>query len=127
MTPTQKVFALVTSASVLVGLVELVRRRKLKEEYAWLWIITALGMIAVVVFYPALEWLTHATGAVTPTTTLFILGLLFLLIISVHYSTVLSRLTHQIRRLTQELALLAAEREKRSENDCSKEHNPADE
>ncbi|MBI3181361.1 MAG: DUF2304 domain-containing protein [Myxococcales bacterium] len=109
MSPTQKVFAIVTSAVTLFYMVELVRRRRLKEEYAWLWILTGAGMLVLSLAYPLLLWLTQAVGAVTPTTTLFIFGLLFLLIISVHYSIVLSRLTGQVRRLTQELAILSAE------------------
>ena len=79
-------------------IVELVRRRKLKEEYAWLWILSTLGMVGLALFYPLLEWVTAAIGAVTATSTLFIFGLLFLLLISVHYSTVLSQLTQQVRR-----------------------------
>ena len=52
----------------------------------------------------------------TPTQRIFALvaslaTLLFLLLISVHFSTVISRLTQQVRRLTQELAILAAERD----------------
>ena len=111
MTPTQRVFAVVTSVATLLVILELVRRRKLKEEYSWLWILTAVGMIVLSTWYGLIEWLTHAHRRGDPTTTLFIFGLLFLLLISVHFSTVLSRLTQQVRRLTQELAILSAERD----------------
>jgi hypothetical protein len=110
MTPSQRAFAVLTSLATLAVIIELVRRRKLKEEYSWLWILTTLVMVALSGWYGLVEWLTHITGAVTPTTTLFIFGLLFLLLISVHFSTVISRLTQQVRRLTQELAILQAER-----------------
>ena len=46
MTPTQRVFAVVTSIATLAFIVDLVRRRKLKEEYSWLWIVTAEGSAA---------------------------------------------------------------------------------
>ena len=111
MTTWQRVFAIATSLATLLGILELVRRRKLKEEYSWLWILTALGMVALSSWFGLIERLTHLIGAVTPTTTLFLFGLLFLLLISVHYSTVLSRVTQQVRRLTQELAILSAERD----------------
>lgn len=111
MTPSQRIFAIVTSVATLLAILELVRRRKLKEEYSWLWILTAAGMVALSVWFRLIEWLTRLTGAVTPTTTLFVFGLLFLLLISVHFSTVLSRVTQQVRRLTQELAILTAERD----------------
>ena len=111
MTPTQRVFAVVTSLVTLLAIVELVRRRKLKEEYSLLWILTGVGMLLLSSWYGLIEWLTAAIGAVTATTTLFLFGLLFLLLISVHFSTVISRLTQQVRRLTQEMAILSAERD----------------
>ncbi len=111
MTPTQRIFAVLTSAVSLLAILELVRRRKLREEYSWLWILTSVGMLALASWYGLIERLTRIIGAVTPTTTLFLFGLLFLLVISVHFSTVISRLSQQVRRLTQELAILSAERD----------------
>ncbi len=112
MTPTQRTFAVLVSFATLLVIVELVRRRRLKEEYSWLWIATSAGMLLLSGWYGLIEWVTHVIGAVTVTTTLFLCGLLFLLLISVHFSTVISRLTQQVRRLTQELAILSAERER---------------
>ena len=111
MTQTQRIFALVASLGTLLFILELVRRRRLREEYSWLWVLTSGSMILLVLFYPVLEWISALIGAVLPTTTLFIFALLFLLLLSVHFSTVISRLTQQVRRLTQELALLSAERD----------------
>lgn len=105
MTGLQQVFAILLAVATLGGIVELVRRRKLKEEYALLWILTAVGMIVLASWYELIEVLTRVIGAVTPTTTLFIFALFFLLTISVHFSIVISRLTEQVRRLTQELAI----------------------
>lgn len=111
MTPTQRIFAIATSVATLAFIVELVRRRRLKEEYSWLWIVTGVGMVVLSAWYGLIERITHLIGAVTVTTTLFLFGLLFLLVISVHFSTVISRLTQQVRRLAQELAILSAERD----------------
>jgi hypothetical protein len=111
MTPTQHAFAVVMSSLTLLGILELVRRRKLREEYSWLWIVTGVVMVALSTWFRLIEDLTRLTGAISPVTTLFIFGLLFLLLISVHFSTVLSRVTQQVRRLTQELAILSAERD----------------
>jgi Mg2+/citrate symporter len=105
MTGLQQAFAIVLALGTLGGIVELVRRRKLKEEYALLWIVTGAGMLVLASWYGLIEVLTRAIGAVTPTTTLFIFALFFLLAISVHFSVVISRLTEQVRRLTQELAI----------------------
>ena len=111
MTPTQRVFVVLVAVSTFLVVVELVRRRRLREEYSFLWLATTFCMMVLSFWYGLIEWLTHLIGAVTVTTTLFLFGLLFLLVISVHFSTVISRLTQQVRRLTQELALLSAERD----------------
>ncbi|ABC82821.1 DUF2304 domain-containing protein [Anaeromyxobacter dehalogenans] len=111
MTPTQRVFAITASLVTFGVILELVRRRKLKEEYSFLWIVTGVAMMLLASWYGLVERVTALIGAVTVTTTLFLFGLLFLLLISVHFSTVLSRLTQQVRQLTQELAILSAERD----------------
>lgn len=105
MTGIQQAFAIFLALATLGGIIELVRRRRLKEEYALLWIATSSGMVILASWYGLIEVLTHAIGAVTPTTTLFIFALFFLLLISVHFSVVISRLTEQVHRLTQELAI----------------------
>lgn len=109
MTHTQRIFAIIASVTPLLLILELVRRRKLNEEYSWLWLLTAAAMVVLSSWYGLIEDLSRLIGAVTPTTTLFLFGLLFLLLISVHFSTVISRLTQQVRRLTQECAILRAE------------------
>jgi Mg2+/citrate symporter len=111
MTHSQRSFAILASLGTLLFILELVRRRRLKEEYSWLWILTSATMILLVTWYGLVEWMTGLIGAVLPTTTLFIFAFLFLLLISVHFSTVISRLTQQVRRLTQEMAILSAERD----------------
>ncbi len=119
MTHTQRIFAIITSVVTLLSIVELVRRRKLKEEYSWLWFLTTVVMVVLSSWYGLIEKLSRLVGAVTPTTTLFLFGLLFLLLISVHFSTVISRLTQQVRRLTQEVALLSAERDPATDDENS--------
>lgn len=110
MTPTQRIFAIVTSIATFLVVMELIRRRRLREEYAFLWVLTTVGMMLLATWYGLIEWITQFIGAVAVTTTLFLFALLFLLLISVHFTTVISRLTVQVRRLAQELAILQAER-----------------
>jgi len=112
MTPTQRVFAIVISIATFLVVMELIRRRRLREEYAFLWVLTTVGMMLLATWYGLIEWITQLIGAVAVTTTLFIFALMFLLLISVHFTTVISRLTVQVRRLAQELAILQAERDR---------------
>lgn len=105
-TPHQQVFATLTAIVVFLLIVELVRRRRLREEYSWLWLLTGAGMITLVVWYRLLLFITRLIGAGTPVTTLFLFSSLFLLVIVIHYSVIISKLTTQVKNLAQELALL---------------------
>ena len=102
----QKIFAIVASILIMALVVELVRRRKLREEYSWLWLVTGALIILLVVWYDFLIFITHLIGAIAPTTTLFIFGLLFLMVISLHYSIQISKLSSQVKEMAQELTLL---------------------
>ena len=106
MLPEQRPFAVITSLALLGLIVWLIRRRKLREEYALLWLGVGVVTIVLALWYGLLEWLTRLIGAVAPTTTLFIFAILFLSVVSIHYSISLSRIKDQVRDLTQELALL---------------------
>lgn len=105
----QKVFAIIASFLIMAIVVELVRRRKLREEYSWLWLITGMVIILLVIWYDLLVFLTRLIGAIAPTTTLFIFGLLFLMIISLHYSIQISQLSQQVKEMAQQLTLLKGE------------------
>jgi hypothetical protein len=109
----QTIFALTTSLAALVFVLELVRRRRLREEYSWLWLLTAGAMVLLVAWYRLLLVITRVVGAVTPLNTLLLCAVLFLFAIAVHYSMIISRLTVQVKNLAQELALLSARVEER--------------
>jgi hypothetical protein len=111
----QTVFALVTSLVAFGLVLELVRRRRLREEYSWLWLLTAGAMVLLVVWYRLLIVITHVVGAVTPLNTLLLCAVLFLFAIAVHYSVIISRLTVQVKNLAQELALLSGRVEDREQ------------
>jgi len=114
-TPHQRLFAILMAIVVVLLIVELVRRRRLREEYSWLWLFTGGVMIVLVVWYRLLLWFRWVIGAGTAVTTLFLFSTMFLLIIAVHYSVIISKLTTQVKNLTQELALLRSEFEMRGE------------
>lgn len=101
----QKIFAILASIFIMALVVELVRRRKLREEYSWLWMITGIVIILMVIFYDLLVFITHLIGAIAPTTTLFIFGLLFLMLISLHYSMQITKLSRQLKDMAQQLTL----------------------
>jgi len=107
--PEQRPFAILTSLALLTVIVYMIRKRRLREEYALLWLGVGLALIALALWYQLLEGLTRLIGAVDPTSALFIFSLLFLLILSIHFSAVNSRLKDQVKDLTQEIGLLRSE------------------
>lgn len=111
----QTVFALVTSLLAFLFVLELVRRRQLREEYSWLWLLTAGTMVLLVVWYRLLLAITYIVGAITPLNTLLLCAVLFLFAIAVHYSVIISRLTTQVKNLAQELALLSSRIDQRGD------------
>lgn len=106
MTPRQQIFALVASVGLLIFIVEMVRRRRLREEYSWLWIFIGVVILVLSVWFGLLEWLTHLIGAVVPVSTLFVFGILFLVITNIYFSIRVSALTTQVKNLAQHLAIL---------------------
>lgn len=119
----QKIFALTIGIAVFLFILEMVRRRKLREEYSWLWLLTGSGIIVLVVWYDLLVFITELVGAVLPTTTLFLFGLLFLMLIALHYSVKISALTDQVRKLAQELAILRQESTEQRAGPKEKNHD----
>lgn len=97
--------------AVLLALfvLDLVRRRKLSEEYSLLWVITSV-VIAVLGFStPLLVWITRALGVMGEASTVFAFGLGFALAMLLYVSLKLSRLGFENHELTRDLALLRHE------------------
>ena len=111
----QKVFAILASIAIMALVIEMVRRRKLREEYSWLWMVTGALIILLVIFYDLLVFITHLIGAIAPTTTLFIFGLLFLMLISLYYSMQITKLSLQVKEMAQQLTLLKDEVENKKD------------
>ena len=106
MSPRQKTLALIISTSLLILILELVRRRKLREEYSWLWLLTGLAILVLSLRFDLLVTVTRFIGAVVPVSTLFFFGLILLMLISISYSVRISRLSLQVKNLAQKLTLL---------------------
>ena len=84
----------------------MVRRRRLREEYSWLWIITGIAIFILVSWFGLLEWLTHLIGAVTPVSTFFMFGILFLVVTNIYFSFKISTLTTQVKNQAQRMAIM---------------------
>ena len=102
----QKILAISLSVGLIILIFELVRRKKLREEYSWLWMLTGVAIFILAIWYDLLIFITHFVGAVLPTSTLFFFGIFFLVLINLYFSVKVSTLSNQIKELAQKQALL---------------------
>jgi len=109
----QQIFSLIGGFLILFLIIALIRARKLREEYSWLWLLTGAVIFVIVIWYDLLVFVTRLAGAMLPTTTLFILAILFLILINLFFSVKISSLADQIKNLAQEIAILKKEKHER--------------
>lgn len=101
-----KVLAIAGSATLLVLVFELIRRGRLKERYALLWLFSGLVLLILSLSRSLLEYFSRLVGIFYPPSLLFLIAFIFLLLITLHFSAVISGLSEQNKRLAQEVALL---------------------
>jgi hypothetical protein len=102
--------SLIAALAGLALVIELVRRRKLREDYSLLWLATAAAILLLTLSRPVYDQIALWIGVVTyPPALLFAVAILFVLIILLHYATVLTKLSGENKRLAQEVALLRQE------------------
>ena len=106
-----RIFTFVIGFLLFVLIIELVRRRKMREEYSLLWLLSGVVICVLSAWYEAIEWLTKLVGAVYPPSMLFFFGLLFLAFISIFYSVKLSSFSNQLKNLSQKIAIMEAQKQ----------------
>jgi hypothetical protein len=102
-------FAVVLCA-VLIGLLfVLMRRRRLREKYAAIWIVVSAGVLVMAVFPKLAFWLAGVARVTTPVNLLFAIAAAVLLAVCIQLSTEVSSLEEETRTIAEELALLRLE------------------
>jgi len=111
-----QIFA-IAGALVAVALIfELIRKRKLLEQYSILWFVSAVILIVLAVWRDLLEVIARVMGVYYAPSALFLIALFLGVILFVHFTLVISKLTRQNVRLAQEVGLLRAELEELKRN-----------
>lgn len=102
--------AIVSTALVLLVVLELVRRRRLVERYALLWMLTAFAMLVLALLRDAvLDPLAELIGIATPVNLLFLAGFAVVFVLVLHFSVAISRLSEETKILAQEVGRLEQE------------------
>ena len=100
----------IAAVVLLFVVLELIRSRRLRERYALLWLLTAIVLIVLSAWRDGLNSIARWVGVTSyPPAVLFAVGILFIIAVLLHYSTVISRLSDQNVVLAQRLALLEEE------------------
>jgi len=106
-----QVVGIIGAAMVVMVMVELLRRRQLREKYAALWLLVGLAVLVLALFPGLLVWVANALGFEIPANFLFLVALILLLGVTVHLSWELSRVEEETRSLAEDVALLRTELE----------------
>jgi len=116
MTPLKvSIAATLTSIVLLLVVFELIRSRRLRERYALLWLATGVVLVVLSAWRGGLNTIARWVGVTGyPPAVLFAVGLLFVVLVLLHYSTVISRLADQNTILAQRLAILEAKLRERA-------------
>lgn len=101
----------VTALLLAVYVLNLVRRRRLSEEYSVLWMLATVGVTVLAFWTGLLHTITRLFGALYDTSTIFFFGFVFVFVSLLQHSMKLTRLENENRELARALALEKARRE----------------
>jgi hypothetical protein len=108
---------------VLVFVIEMLRRQKIREKYAVLWIVIGVGTLVLAAFPDLLFWAARLIGVQLPSNLLFAIALILLLGVTLHLSREVSSSEDEIRSLAEEVAILRADL-RDVQGQLSAEHEP---
>lgn len=101
-----QIVSILVSLGLFLLIFELVRRRRMLERYALLWLFTAVVLLGLSVWSDLLDQVSRAIGVGYGPSTLFAVALGFITVLLLHFSVVISRLAEQNKVLAQHVGLL---------------------
>src|SRR3954454_6791225 len=101
-----QIFSIAAAAVLLFIVFELVRRRRLMERYALLWLASGLVLLGLAIWRNGLEKIASGLGIAYPPNALFLIAFGFVLVLLLHFSIAVSKLSDQSKILAQRIALL---------------------
>lgn len=116
LTTQTRVLAAVVALLFLLFVFEAVRRNRLQERYAVLWVVAGLTLLTGVIFPNLLTLISELLGVRDTTIAFFLLLVTLLFSLAVHFTLTISRQSEQITRLSQEHAMAEADRQRHGED-----------
>jgi len=121
-----QIVAVLAAGVLLLGVLELVRRRRLLERYAILWLLSATVLLALAAWKGLLATISNAIGIYYSPSALFVVAFGFVMILLLHFSIAVSKLAEQSKVLAQRLALLESRNRELQERVASPPDEPPD-
>jgi len=121
--PRTRAFIFILGLTVLLFVINLVRRRQMQERYALLWLLAGSGMVIAPLIIHWLDRIAYALGFDYPPALLLMIAVIGLLLIIFQLSLTVSRNADHLKVLTQELGLLRQEVETLRDQDPSPTEN----
>ncbi|MEO0083264.1 MAG: DUF2304 domain-containing protein [candidate division WOR-3 bacterium] len=101
-----QVIALIAAIGLLIVILELIRRRKLKERFALLWLFSAIILIVFAIWSKLLDILAKIMGIYYPPLVLVPIIIFIVIVLYIYFSVIVSKQSEQIKKLAQKIALL---------------------
>ena len=114
-----QIVSILVTAGMFAVVFELLRRKRLMERYALLWLFASAVLLALALWKGLLTTVAHAIGIYYPPSALFVLAFGFILVMLLHFSLVISRLADQNKVLAQKLGLLEQRLDERETQEAS--------
>lgn len=102
----QQLFIIVFGFILLAIIIELVRQRKILEQYSAIWIAIGIFAISFLWLYPFVKWFTYFIGAGMTTSTVLFMAIFFLLLMNLQFSVKITDFSFKLKDAIQEITLL---------------------
>jgi len=99
-------FSILGALAFVLLILELVRRRALREQYSLLWLLTGALLLVFGLWRRLVDVIGNLLGVYYPPAALILVFTLFFMVILLHFSTVISQLSSRNRTLAQRVAIL---------------------
>jgi hypothetical protein len=108
-----QILAVIGSVVLVFFIIELIRRKRLREEFSILWLAMGVVFLALSIFRGLLDQFSYLVGIGYPPAALFLILIMGLTVIMIHFSVAISELKETQKKLVQEIGLLKAAAEDR--------------
>lgn len=116
------VFFVIVIIMYLTLIIHLLKKKKLELKYTLLWLIASFVLLIIIIFPSTIYWISNIIGIHTPINSAFILGCMFIILILITITSIVSLLNKNFRILTQEVALLEKRVRELEKNKCEEEN-----